>query len=257
LKVKFLGTHNAETHNTRLISLVIDDYLAIDAGSLSSELTYIQQTKIKAVLLTHGHYDHIRDIPAFAFNNTSRLTEVYALPQTIRILKNNLMDGQIYPEFESDSSYLGKAILDLLEIQPGITFDLSGYQILPVSVNHPLPAVGFQIGDKEGKKFFYSGDTGPGLASVWQQISPQLMLMDVTFPDKLESVSIASGHLSPGLLKKDLLEFKRIKGYLPDVMAIHLAPQFEKDIQYELEGVSGELGVPIGIAHEGEVKALH
>ena len=40
MKVRFLGAHNAETKNTRLISLLIDDVVAIDAGSLASELTF-------------------------------------------------------------------------------------------------------------------------------------------------------------------------------------------------------------------------
>jgi L-ascorbate metabolism protein UlaG (beta-lactamase superfamily) len=58
--VKFLGTHNAESKNTRLVSFLIDDVLAVDAGSLVSELTFPEQRRIKAILLSHGHYDHIK-----------------------------------------------------------------------------------------------------------------------------------------------------------------------------------------------------
>ena len=32
--LRFLGTHNAESKNTRLVSFLIDEVLAIDAGSL-------------------------------------------------------------------------------------------------------------------------------------------------------------------------------------------------------------------------------
>jgi hypothetical protein len=52
LKIRFLGTHNAESKNTRLVSLLIDDIIAIDTGSLVSELTLKEQEKIKAILLT-------------------------------------------------------------------------------------------------------------------------------------------------------------------------------------------------------------
>ncbi|TES84305.1 MBL fold metallo-hydrolase, partial [Candidatus Aerophobetes bacterium] len=65
--VRFLGTHNAESRNTRLVSFLIEDILAVDAGSLASELSFPEQEKIKAILLSHGHYDHIRGIPAFVF----------------------------------------------------------------------------------------------------------------------------------------------------------------------------------------------
>ena len=74
--IRFLGTHNAESKNTRLVSFLIDDILAVEAGSLVSELTFVEQSKIKAILLSHGHYDHIRAVPAFAFNNPDRTTKI-------------------------------------------------------------------------------------------------------------------------------------------------------------------------------------
>ncbi|UCD22371.1 MAG: MBL fold metallo-hydrolase, partial [Chloroflexota bacterium] len=76
--IRFLGTHNAESRNTRLVSFLIDNVLAIDAGSLVSELTFSEQEKIKAILLSHAHYDHIRAVPAFAFNNYDRTTRIIA-----------------------------------------------------------------------------------------------------------------------------------------------------------------------------------
>ena len=61
--IRFLGTHNEESCESRLVSLLIDDILAVDAGSLVSELAFIEQEKIRAILLSHGHYDHIRAVP--------------------------------------------------------------------------------------------------------------------------------------------------------------------------------------------------
>jgi len=48
MRIRFLGTHNAESKNTRLVSFLIDDVLAVDAGSLVSELTFAEQKQIKA-----------------------------------------------------------------------------------------------------------------------------------------------------------------------------------------------------------------
>ena len=101
--IRFLGTHNAESKNTRLVSFLIDDVLAVDAGSLVSELTFPEQRKIQAILLSHGHYDHIRAVPAFAFNNSDRTTKVIATPKTLEILSSHLIDGVVYPEFTSDT----------------------------------------------------------------------------------------------------------------------------------------------------------
>ncbi|MBI2287607.1 MAG: MBL fold metallo-hydrolase [Chloroflexi bacterium] len=68
MKVQILGAHNCESQNTRLVSLLVDDRLALDAGGLTSSLSFPAQQQLKAVLLTHQHYDHIRDIPALAMN---------------------------------------------------------------------------------------------------------------------------------------------------------------------------------------------
>ena len=68
MKVRFLGAHNCETASTKLVSLLVDDILALDAGGLTSSLSIEAQLKLKAVLLTHHHYDHIRDVPALGMN---------------------------------------------------------------------------------------------------------------------------------------------------------------------------------------------
>ncbi len=68
MNIKLLGAHNCESQNTRLLSLLIDDVLVLDAGGLTSSLSFPAQQKLKTILLTHQHYDHIRDIPAIAIN---------------------------------------------------------------------------------------------------------------------------------------------------------------------------------------------
>ncbi|GAH38128.1 unnamed protein product, partial [marine sediment metagenome] len=68
MKIQILGAHNCESQNSKLITLLIDDTLAIDAGGLTSSLSFPAQQKLKAILLTHQHYDHIRDVPAIAMN---------------------------------------------------------------------------------------------------------------------------------------------------------------------------------------------
>ena len=68
MDIHILGAHNCESQKSRLISLLIDEVLAIDAGSLTSNLSFEAQQKLKAVLLTHQHYDHVRDIPALGMN---------------------------------------------------------------------------------------------------------------------------------------------------------------------------------------------
>ena len=68
MNIRFLGAHNCESQNSRCACLLIDDILAIDAGGLTSSLSFPAQQNLKAILLTHQHYDHIKDIPTIAMN---------------------------------------------------------------------------------------------------------------------------------------------------------------------------------------------
>ena len=250
--IRFLGTHNAESKNTRLVSFLIDDVLAVDAGSLVSELTFPEQRKIKAILLSHGHYDHIRAVPAFAFNNSDRTTKVIATPKTLEILSSHLIDGVVYPKFTSEASFLRKATLQLVPVEPFNQQNIEGYKVMVVPMQHPLDGVGFEITSSDGKTLFYTGDTGPSLSSIWGRISPQLIIADVTWPNSLSTAARNAGHLCPKMLKKELAEFRRLKGYFPRVVIIHLSPQYEPEIEREVREVAKSLGTSIDIAHEGE-----
>ncbi|UCF49384.1 MAG: MBL fold metallo-hydrolase [Thermoplasmatales archaeon] len=251
--IRFLGTHNAESKDSKLVSFLIDDIIAIDAGSLASELTFSEQKKIKAILLTHGHYDHIREIPAFAFNNIDHTTKVYATSQTFKILSSHLVDGLIYPKFTIKIPFfLEKPSLKFIELEPFNKINILGYQILPLPVNHTVDTVGFEITSKDGKKIFYTGDTGSGLSALWEHISPDILLMDLTFPNKLENRAINSKHLCPKLLIKELREFHNVKGEFPRVILLHLSPNDEEEIKKEVSEVSKALNISIEIACEGD-----
>ena len=200
MKIRFLGAHNAESKNTKLVSILIDDIIALDAGSLSSELTFDEQRKIKAILLTHGHYDHIRGVPAFAFNNPDHTTKVYATSPTLKILSSHLVDGLIYPKFTKKITFfLEKPALEYIKIEAFNTINVEGYQVFTLPVNHTIYTVGFEITSKDGKKIFFTGDTGPGLSALWEHISPDLIIVDTTFPNKLENRAINAAHLCPKL----------------------------------------------------------
>jgi len=252
VKIKFLGTHNAESRNTKLVSFIIDDILAVDAGSLTSQLSFPEQDKIKAILLSHGHYDHIRDVPAFIFNNSCRTNNVFATSQTLEILSSHLVDGEIYPKFTEYTPICGKTSIKLITLEPYIPTTVEDYEVVALPVNHPLNAVGFQITSKDGKKVFYTGDTGPGLSTIWKQISPDTIIIEVTFPNQMEDIAKNSAHLCPKTLKKELQEFLQIKKYSPQIILIHLTPKYKKEIKEETKEIAEELKISIKIANEGE-----
>lgn len=251
MKIKFLGAHNCESNKVKLITMLIDDVLALDAGSLTSSLSFTAQKKLKAILLTHQHYDHIRDIPVLAMNLFLHETaiNVYSILEVCDTLSSHLLNHELYRNFLDWPR--GNPTIRFNLLEPQKAKQISGYSILPVPVGHSVPTVGFQVTSADGKSLFYTGDTGPGLASCWQKIAPQLLIIETTAPNKYEEFGRKSKHLTPNLLKQELESFREIKGYLPQIVLVHMNPRQEKEIAAEVAEVASALGHPIILAYEG------
>jgi len=251
MDIQVLGAHNCESQNSKLISLLVDDVLAIDAGGLTSSLSFQAQQKLKAILLTHQHYDHIRDVPAIAMNFylSGTTIDIYATQPVYDALTAYLLNGKLYPNFLEKPQQNPTVKFTLIE--PHKTEQIGGYGILAVSVSHAVPTVGYQITSPEGRVVFYSGDTGPGLAGCWEYVSPQLLIAEVTASDRYEEFAKESGHLTPGLLKQELISFRELKGYLPRVVVVHMNPGLEKEIATEIATVAEALDNSITLAYEG------
>ncbi len=251
MNIQILGAHNCESQNTKLLSLLIDDSLALDAGGLTSSLSFPAQQKLKAILLTHQHYDHIRDVPAIAMNFylSEATINIYSTLPVYDALTAYLLDGELYPNFLERPP--GNPAIKFTVIEPLKTEQIEGYSILAVPVNHSVPAVGYQITSPDSKIVFYTGDTGPGLSGCWEQVSPQLLIIELTAPNRFEEFGRESGHLTPNLLKQELINFRELKGYLPRVVTVHMNPGLEEEIKAETAAVAGELNTQITLGYEG------
>jgi ribonuclease BN (tRNA processing enzyme) len=251
MDVRILGAHNCESQKSRFVSLLIDEVLAIDAGNLTSSLPLEAQLKLKAVLLTHHHYDHIRDIPALGMNCYLGQTSinVYAPQPVYDALSTHLMNGELYPKFLEKPE--NKPTIRFNVIEPGKSEQIAGYDILALLVSHSIPAVGYQVTSPDGKSLFYTGDTGPGLTDCWKQISPQLLIVEVTASDRFQEAMGTGRHLTPTLLKQELTAFRELKGYLPRVIAVHMSPSIEAEIKTEVATLAAVLDSQITLAHEG------
>ena len=251
MNIQILGAHNIESENSRLVSLLIDDVLAIDTGALTSSLSFTAQQKLKALLLTHQHYDHIRDIPSIGMNFTlhNNTLEIYTTQPVYDALAAHLLNDEIYRNFMEKPPE--KPTFRFTVIDPNTTVQIGDYSVLTVPVNHSVPTVGYQITAADGKTVFFTSDTGPGLADCWRQVSPELLITEVTTPDSYEEFANQAGHLTPGLLRKELESFRDIKGYLPQVVLVHMNPLEEKAIEAEIAVVARVLDAKIQLGYEG------
>ena len=251
VNIKVLGAHNLESQHTRFVSLLIDGILALDAGGLTSSLSLSDQQRIKAILLTHHHYDHIRDIPAIAMNAFLNETaiNIYANSSVYKALATHFLNGELYPMFFERPP--GNPTIRFNAMEHHRAEQILDYSVLATEVNHSVPSYGYQVTSAEGKTVFYTGDTGPDLAGCWEYASPQLLVTELTMPDKYIDAARTALHLTPSLLKQELITFEKLKGYLPSVLLVHMNPESEREIAEEIALVAGELGSSIRLAKEG------
>jgi ribonuclease BN (tRNA processing enzyme) len=251
MKIKVLGAHNTESRSTKHTCLLIDDILVLDAGGITSSLSFRNQSKIKSIILTHGHYDHIRDIPALSMNFYLRkkTLSLYTHAAAWQSIQQHLLNAEIYPEFHKRPAE--NPTLQVQLVQPFQTFTVEDYQVLSLPATHAVPAMGYQVTSKDGKVIFYSGDTGDSLSNIWDKISPQTIFIELTGSNRWEEAMKHSGHLTPNLLQKELSYFHKLKGYLPQIFAVHINPAGEEEIKSEISEVEKFLGATIQLAREG------
>jgi ribonuclease BN (tRNA processing enzyme) len=251
MKIRILGAHNIESHRTGHASYLIDDVLAVDAGALTSGLSFAEQRRLQAVLLTHQHYDHIRDIPALGMNFYlfEKTVTLYSTPPVYEALTAHLLNDALYPNFLERPPE--KPALRFVTLEAGKTKTIAGYEVLPLPVNHAVPTIGYRITSPDGKQVFITSDTGPGLAECWKQVTPHLLIIELTLLNKYDDSAHQHGHLTPALLRQELESFRELKGYLPQVVVMHMNPLDEKGIKAEVASVEKTLHIKIRFAREG------
>ena len=246
MKIRILGAHNMETANARHTCFLVNDKVAIDAGSLMTSLTPEEKDGLRAVLLTHRHYDHLRDLPSLglAIMDNGATVALYGLSETLEALTSHLMDGLLYPNFtERPTKSCPKYRLN--HVTPGDLFRMFGIEARAVSVPHGAPALGFILRSGRGVAAF-TGDTGGGLdAFLSDPFKPQLLFVEVTYSNEGEPKAKKSGHLTPSLLHGELEAALRRGLPVPRIVAVHMDQRHECAVRRELAEVSARLGVEI------------
>ena len=252
MEIRILGAHNLEGHRTRHTCFLIDGVLALDAGSLTSALTPSEQAQVSAVLVSHSHFDHIRDIPTLGLSTLSEpgCTSVYGLPETLSAIHDNLLNWQIYPDFTQGINGAPPKF-QFRPVQPMLAFPVLDYQVEPVPVLHPVPCVGYIVRSASGASVAYTGDTAGWLEGfLLSTLHPSVLFVDVTFPNCLHDLAKTTGHLTPSCLREELLSVMAKGGTPPSIVAVHISHQHQDELARELDDVSRDLGVQIDLGFE-------
>jgi len=231
VKFKVLGCHGSRFPKEKLTSFLIDGVLALDAGALASSLTLKEQMNLKAILISHCHFDHIKDIFFLTdnlINRNSRPLRVYSIREVIQALKKHAFNNILWPDFTKIPD-IKNPVLTLESIPEGKKIQIEGFTVEAISVNHSVPAVGYSI-TKNRKTVVYSGDTGP-TEELWKRVKKiknlKGVIFETSFPDKFGKLTYLGGHITPRTLKGELNKLGLVSCL---IYLCHLKPQFKKDI---------------------------
>jgi len=257
MKLFVAGCHGGETIHHRTSGFVLDGRLAIDAGSLTSGLTLAQQGKLEAVLVSHAHMDHIRDLATISDNRAQMERpplDVIGTRETLAALKRHFFNDLLWPDFTKIPSRTKPAIR-LVTIPLLREVDVHGYRVRAVPVTHTVDSSGFIIRDKTGASVVYSGDTGP-TEKLWEMIdkTPKVvaLMMEVSFPSNYHALAMSSGHHTPETLERDLKKLEKNR-QIP-VLLYHMKPLFQPALERECGKIRGYDLTPLKIGDEFSIR---
>lgn len=262
--IRVLGCHGSELtiddgggriRECRTCGFLVNETCMVDAGSVSAGLQEAEQGKIRQVLLSHAHFDHIKGLPLLADNlvgrNPGGAVKVRALPEVLDSLRRHIFNDVVFPDFTRLPT-LDTAPLSFHPFDDEKTFTFDRLEVTAVRVNHIVPATGFIIREGDAA-LLYSGDTSE-TKRIWEVAAKEPRLkaafVETSFPNDFHELAKVSGHLTPEMLAREFVKLGR-----PDlpIYIYHLKPSYRAVIKSELM----RLGLPnLFVLEEGQVVSL-
>lgn len=242
MRLRVLGAYGASDATHNLTGYLIDDRIAVDAGTLTSKLSLPQQAKIEVVFLTHAHADHIRDLPHLMHNrfnqNTSPFTPltIIASEDVMQNLQKHVFNGEVWPDFARFLSPLtGKPAVIYRSLTPGKKTVINEASFTAVPVSHSVAAAGVIV-EVDSQAIAFTGDTGP-TKEIWKRVNKTenlvAIITEASFPNDFQQMANDSGHLSPNTLATELT---KIEVDAP-VYASHRKLPYERKIESEIKNI--------------------
>ncbi len=235
-----------------LTAFLINSEMLLDAGSVVDSVDLECVNRVRHILLTHCHIDHIRDLPILLeyrlTNHQIRPLTVYSNRFTIQMLREHIFNDLIWPDFTHIPSE-STPLLRFVELKTGLQERISQWTVQPVEMEHSVPTSGYIIGREGTDHLAFTADTGP-TDEFWTEVKNRdvrHIIVEVSFPEQMRQVAIRSGHLTPGLLGEALQRHKIRPGML---YITHMKPLFSKVIEGELGSF---LSVPFRLLKKGDV----
>ena len=219
MRIRVLGAHGGSTPRHRQTSFLVNDALCVDAGAVTDALSLEDQERVRAVLVTHSHMDHVASLPFLVenvFGRTRGPLEVLAPEDVLESLRTHLFNDALWPDFSRIPGQSGPSV-HFRAVPVGIPFSADGLMATAVRVSHVVPTYGYVLSDGDAAVVF-SGDTGP-TEDIWaaarRVTNLRALFVECSFPSDLQRVADVSCHLTPATLRVEMAKFpERVPVYL-------------------------------------------
>ena len=223
----------------RLTCFLIDDCVAVDAGSIAIALTNEQRSKVKDIIITHPHMDHVASLPIFIDDLYPSLQEpmrVHATPEVIQLLERDIFNWNLYPRFSDLKNDYGP-VMEYVPIPIGKPFTVAHLNVVAVPVNHIVPTVGLVVSDGQ-RSVAFSSDTAE-TDEFWKILNEMkdldALLIEASFPNRMAKLAEVSRHFTPASLGQEL---KKLNHNGMDIMAVHLKATYRDEIIAQLNALN-------------------
>lgn len=227
------------TQEQRLTCYLVDDCVAIDAGSIAIALSSEQHQTVRDIIITHPHMDHIASLPIYIddlFGFLETPIRIYATAEVIDILERDVFNWTVYPRFSELRNEYGP-VMQYIPFKTGVEFNVAHLKVTAVNVNHIVPTVGMIVSDGKTTLAF-SSDTAE-TEDFWKLVNqtPHLdaLFIEASFPNALAKLAEDSRHFTPQSLNHEL---DKLRHNGLDILTVHLKPAYRETVISELKSLA-------------------
>ncbi len=237
MQLEILGCSASRFPGQHPTAFLVDARLLVDAGTIGGALDDRRQSLIEAVLITHPHLDHVKELASLADNlftmGQEKGVTVYGLAPVLEMVKKHIFNNIIWPDF-SCLPTPDAPIIRWSPLKSERSYSICGYTVTPYSVNHSVAAAGYRIASG-GSSFLFTGDTGP-TDVIWKAATAlSALIVEVSFPNSLEELAVKSQHLTPAMLAREL---KKLPETPPLILVSHVKSRHYDQIARELAEIT-------------------
>ena len=257
MRLTVLGCQGGSTPARHLPGLLLDGTVLLEAGSVTSTLGLAEQLEIRHVLLSHAHLDHIGGLAYLADNRgchrmssgNGQTLAVSTIAPVMEDMRAHFFNERIWPDFSTIPT-AEDPVLRLHTLRPDEPNRIGErLTVIPIIVNHTVPTTGFIVHDGVSALVF-SGDTGP-TERLWEVArnlrGVRAIIVETSFPNRLDRLAELSGHLTPARLARELDKMPPCP-----VWVYHIKPMFYDETVDELDRLDGR----VRVLRDGEIQVL-